>query len=167
MKKRKRLVVAAVSVALVLLTALVGGIAWENRIENQFPYWEEPHAERRLELKNVELRFTGIDFDAPRPHDAERHDDMILVLAKNNSPNRVAYRTMDGAIDYFYQGSWHLVLIAYPPMETHDKYLEGNSETLLKIPVAQGFFARDGKYRLYLKNVGTCEMDIVGTGSMK
>ena len=147
---------------LVMLTCAVSTISiWENRIENQFPTWEKVSD---IEYRNfesnpdVEMRFTGIDFDVELPNG--KHADMVLVDVNVNAPDGANFHHCL-AVDYLYKDEWYNVYSMYTGVAAV-AWVRGNFHDIKKYPVPCGLFAKDGTYRMFIGGFGSFDIDIIG-----
>ncbi len=147
---------------LVMLTCAVSTISiWENRIENQFPTWEKVSD---IEYRNfesnpdVEMRFTGIDFDVELPNG--KHADMVLVDVNVKTPDGAGFEYCH-AVDYLYKDEWYNVYSMYTGIAAAPG-VRGNFHDVMEFPVPCGLFAKDGTYRMFIGGFGCFDIDIIG-----
>lgn len=147
---------------LLVLTFIIAGISiWNNRIENQFPQWEKVSdtEDRGLESNpDVEMRFTGIDFDVELPNGS--HADKVLVDVNVNAPDGANFHHCL-AVDYLYKDEWYTVYSMYTGVASV-AWVRGNFHDIMDFPVPCGLFAKDGKYRMFIGGYGSFDIDIIG-----
>lgn len=157
-KIKKRWAAIIVVGTLLLLFFVIAVIsAWEDRIEEQFPKWEDANPAARTDVDpNVELQFTGIDFDYPYPNG--NIYDVVLIKMTFSFPGGGYTQGRDLYVDYFYEDSWHEIYSSCYGMAVATHRHDGT----WGFEVPPGLFARDGKYRMFLVGLGYCDIDIMG-----
>ncbi len=162
-KRRVYKVLLIIVIILLILTCITAGISiWENRIENQFPQWEKVSdtEDRGFESNpDVEMRFTGIDFDVELPNGS--HADKVLVDVNVNTPDGAGFEDGHFAVDYLYKDEWYNVYTLYTGAASAP-VVRGNFHDIMEFPVPCGLFAKDGKYRMTVYGLGCFDIDIIG-----
>lgn len=101
---------------------------------------------------NVLIEFGTIEFDS------YNHVDTVHVMIVNNS-NQDIYFGTNYKIDYLENDTWYTI---YQPevttMETRELNRGERSESY-KVP--DTVFVKDGCYRLYIENLGYCEIEFM------
>ena len=155
--------ILAVLGVLLVLTFIIAGISiWENRIENQFPKWEKVSdtEDRGFESNpDVEMRFTGIDFDVELPNG--KHADMVLVDVNVKTPDGAGFDDGHLTVDYLYKDEWYNVYYLYMGTASAPG-VRGNFHDIMEFPVPCGLFAKDGMYRMFIDGFGCFDIDIIG-----
>ncbi len=136
----------------------------DQKAEEEKPDWEVYPAWDKVTMRdqvnsNARLTFTGIDFDVPVSGQDYSQDHILFRL--ENISDRYEINVGDVfRIDKQYEGEWYtiyyepfsrLISISYKP--------GANVESKVKVPT--GLIARKGLYRVYLKDLGYCEMDVM------
>lgn len=155
-------VIAAIFVlgsVFVLVQKMSAGQKAEEEIPEweAYPEWDKVTAKDKIN-SNARLTFTGIDFDVPVSGEDYSQDHILFRL--ENISDRYNINVGDiFRIDKQYEGEWYtiyytpfsrLISIAYEP----------GADVQSKVQVPAGLITREGLYRVYLEDIGYCEMDI-------
>lgn len=169
MKKTKKIAISLTTIALASVVVLSVFAAYcSNSPKRQFPMWQTPCFEPpEMNTQIRGMSFIGIDFEASTISD-EAYDD-VLVQLETIPGQGYSYAPLVW-VDYFYADEWHTIWCNHQTMLSvtvveGDQIVEEERE--MKFHVQSGLFVRDGRYRLCVDNLGSCEMDIIRSKNRK
>ncbi len=168
MKKKRRVFLCLLLALVVVLCSVFGVLLYqENQSRNWFPEWKE--APEYKSAPGVQLLFTGINFEIKREvYDTSSHPGEVLyenvldqILIRVSSSDPVKY-SEGYYLEYNHEGKWYRVF-SVPPMPglEHPQYLGAGETKELSFLVLSGLLSRKGTFRLYIADLGYCDMDIM------
>ena len=118
-------------------------------LPNDFPYWEEVSEN---EDQTADVAFTLVEIQAK-----EQGEDIYLQL-ENTGDQELSYGDFF-RIDYFSEHVWYTVYqpSAYPAVSN---LLGIGQKYKVTYTVPPGLFHYSGSYRIYVENLGFCEIKI-------
>lgn len=158
--KKKNSLYVFIGIVILLAFVAFSMFFWvkdRNHISNSFPYWFE--AEKGEIDKNVSMQFNYIDVSKIVNHDESAWDEINFSI-KNNS-NSTRYYSSFYLVDYLYEGTWYTI---YHPESVPIGPLglvspQEDKEEFLGVP--NGLFSELGIYRIYIRDFGYFEIDIM------
>ena len=107
------------------------------------------------------LEFRGINFEEYTSQEDGTVFDAVLVQLTNAGSGELHFSPTEYRVDKQENGEWYTVYHPYLERFLNSPCLEPEHTHLFSFLVPAGLFEEPGAYRLYMEQVGYCEIDIL------
>lgn len=122
--------------------------------QNEFPIWEKATDEETVE--GVQINFLGMNV-LTFSDDTEK--DALVITLENTTTKQISYGEYYW-VDYLSDGQWYTI---YRPESAKaiGVILAPGEKRECVYDIPHGGLKKSGQYRMYLENLGYCQIDII------